>query len=155
MKEFLLNPWVHNIVVLLHASAGLFWMGWIVFIFFLLMPTLRNMIPEDVQNILPALKQRIRRVVFWMILLIVVTGLHNVYYTGLYQWDVLFGSAVGHRFLVKLGSALVLFSVYVAAPYLTGGSGRKSSPGWMVGVLHVLAFSAGMTAALLGISLGG
>lgn len=155
MESLLLHPWFHHFTVLLHASAGLFWMGWIVFIFFLLIPTLQERIPDEIRRILPALKHRIRRVVFWMILVILVTGSHNVYYTGLYQPDVLLGTGLGHRFLVKLGAALVLFSVYLIAPHLTGGSDGPESSNWMMVVLHVLAFSAGMTAALLGFSLGG
>jgi putative copper export protein len=156
LNSLLLNPWFHHFVLLLHISAGLFWMGWIVFIFFLMVPVLRDRVPERVQSILPALKSRIRRVVFWLIMLIVITGVHNVYYHGLYRSDVLLETAYGQRFLVKIGAALVLFGVYFSAPHLTNhtsGEDEKSGSNRIVLVLHVIAFSAGMLAAFLGLSL--
>jgi len=154
--SFLMDPWFHNFVVLLHICAGLFWMGWIVFIFFLMVPVLRQQIPGHVETILPELKRRIRRVVFWLIMLIVASGLHNTYYNGLYHWDVLTDSAYGHRFLVKVGATLVLFGVYFTAPYLTSlpADENKRQTKYVVGVLHVIAFSAGILAAFLGLGLG-
>lgn len=131
-------------------------MGWMVFIFFLMVPVLRERVPDRVESILPALKGRIRRVVFWLILLIVITGAHNVYYHGLYRSDVLLETGYGQRFLVKLGAALVLFGVYFSAPYLTtrtSGENQTSGSNRIVLVLHVIAFSAGMLAAFLGLSL--
>lgn len=153
MPSVLLNPWFHHFVLLVHISAGLFWMGWMVFIFFLLVPVLRDRIPEQVQSILPTLKGRIRRVVFWLILLIVATGIHNVYYHGFYRHEVLMNTAQGQRFLVKLGAALTLFGIYFSAPYLTNFDDEEST-NRMVAILHLIAFSAGMTAAFLGLSLG-
>jgi len=65
-----------------------------------------------------------------------------------------------------LGVALLLFTIYFAAPFLTGMHGHaagnpsccedNSRRTQVVGlILHTLAFTAGMTAALIGISLGG
>lgn len=165
MIDLLNNPWVHHVITLIHICAALFWMGWIVFIFVLLMPVVQRNIPSAVEKLMPALKQRVRRVVFWLILLIAATGLYNMYYRGLFDTEVLLYSAYGRRFLLKLGAALILFSVYVAAPYLTGGKASgaeegccdqdEDSSGNMVGVvLHIIAFASGMVAALIGISLG-
>jgi uncharacterized membrane protein len=131
----LLDPWFHYFVLLLHISAGLFWMGWIVFNFFLMVPVLRNRIPDQVQSFLSVLKLRIRSVVFWLILFLVVTGIHNVYYHGLYQHEDLMSTDQGHRFLVKLGAALVLFAVYFSAPYLTNFDSRRTT-NRMVVILH-------------------
>ena len=158
--------WSHYLVVLLHISAGLFWMGWIVFMFFLLIPVLRRLVPERLQQIQPMLQKRVRKVVCWLIILIVATGLHNIYFTGLYDTRILLNTSYGHRFLVKLGAALVLFTIYFAAPFLTGMHGHSAkNPSCCEDnprrapvvslVLHTLAFAAGMTAALIGISLGG
>jgi putative copper export protein len=165
MTQLFTFPWMHHIITLIHICAALFWMGWIVFIFLLLMPVVKRNIPAAVQELMPPLKQRVRTVVFWLILLIVATGLYNMYYRGLFDTQVLWNSAYGHRFLVKLGAALILFSVYFAAPYLTGGpsSGadegccdEEESSSMPVGLLlHVIAFTSGMVAALIGISLGG
>jgi putative copper export protein len=158
--------WSHYLVVLFHISAGLFWMGWIVFMFFLLIPVLRRLVPERLQQIQPALQKRVRKVVFWFILLIVATGLHNIYFTGLYDTRILLDTSYGHRFMVKLGAVLLLFTIYFSAPFLTGMHGRAAgnascckdnSRRTQVAslVLHTLAFAAGMTAALIGVSLGG
>lgn len=163
--EFLMKPWVHYTLTLIHICAALFWMGWIVFIFLLLMPVVKRTVPSAVEDLMPALKRRVRKVVFVLILLIVATGLHNMYYRGLFDTDVLLNSAYGRRFLVKLGAALILFGVYFAAPVLTGGPASGAEEGCCdheeasanrVGlVLHVVAFTSGMVAALIGVSLGG
>jgi len=158
--------WIHYIVVLIHISAGLFWLGWIVFMFFMLVPVLRRVVPEQAQQILPALQKRVRKVVFWIIVLIVGTGLHNMYSTHLYDTVTLLHTSYGNRFLVKLGAALLLFTIYFAAPFLTGTNGDNVMNRSCCGddsrrtqvisvVLHALAFAAGMTAALIGISLSG
>jgi len=164
MKSLLMNPWFHHVVLLIHICAGLFWLGWMVFIFFLLSPVLKETVPDRIHAVMPRLKSRIRSVVFWLIVLIVLTGTYNVYYNGLYRMDLLINTSYGHRFLIKLGAAGVLFGVYGVAPYLTGQSSDKQSndpqqdtspnPTKTVTViLHVIAFVAGLIAALLGISL--
>jgi putative copper export protein len=158
--------WLHYWIVLLHISAGLFWMGWIVFMFLLLIPVLQRLVPERLREIQPTLERRVRKVVFWLILLIVATGLHNIYFTQLYDTRILLHTAYGHRFLIKLGAALVLFAIYFAAPFLTGMRGHASgNPSCCESTtrqarvvklaLHVVALVAGMTAALIGVSLGG
>ncbi len=166
MTSYLYHPWLHHVVTLLHICAGLFWLGWIVFIFFLLIPVVREQVPEAVDRIMPALKRRVRRFVFWMILLIAGTGVYNMHYRGLLDPDVLLGSAYGHRFLIKLGAALLLFGIYFAAPYLLGGEpgdegddkdcGHAGDGPDVTGlVLHAIAMVSGLVAALIGISLGG
>lgn len=158
--------WIHYVVLLLHISAGLFWMGWIVFIFFMLVPVLRRMVPEQAQQILPVLQKRVRGVVFWMIVLIVVTGLYNMQFRNLFDVSTLIHTSYGNRFLVKLGAVLLLFTIYFAAPFLTGMGGNNSMDRSCCEddsrrtqvislALHALAFTAGMTAALIGISLSG
>jgi len=166
MNTLLTSPWVHHVVTLIHICAALFWMGWIVFIFLMLVPVVKRNMPGVIDDLMPALKKRVRKVVFWMILLIVATGLYNMQYRGLFDMDVLFRSAYGRRFLVKLGAALLLFGVYFTAPYVTGGmQGNEQQDGCcehdeqssnVAGlVLHVIAFTSGMVAALIGLSMSG
>lgn len=59
--------------------------------------------------------------VFWLIPIILLTGLYNMGYRGLLDWSVLTGTDVGIRMLWKLGAATVLFSIYYAAPLIMGG----------------------------------
>lgn len=147
------GEWIHYLVLLVHVFAGVFWLGWMVFIFFLLSPVLREEIPERARGLLTSLKERIRKVVFWLILIILATGLHNAYYNGLHRFEYLFGTDYGHRFLMKLVAVLILFSVYFTAPYLTSGTESDSEPVTMIVVLHVLAFGSGTVAAFIGLTL--
>jgi len=94
----------------------MFWLGWMVFIFALLNPVLGDHLSAPTRKILDPLKKRIRNVVFWMIWILVGTGAVNVYFTGLYRTEILLGTAYGHRFLVKLGAALLLFLAYALIP---------------------------------------
>ncbi len=168
MSDWLLNPWVHYVSTLIHISAALFWMGWIVFIFLMLIPVVHRTMPDQLNKLMPALKARVRKTVFVLILLIVLTGLHNMYYRGLFDGYRLWNTQYGQRFLVKLGAALIVFGIYVAAPWLTsmdqsdhdGASSQsccapddQTSSNVMGVVLHLLAFTCGMLAALIGISL--
>lgn len=159
--ELLFSPGVRSLVKLIHVSAGLFWLGWIVFIFTLLIPVLRRVIPDRVREVMPRLKQRIRKVVLGIIALIVLTGLYNMAYRDLFRWEVLEGTGYGRLFLVKLTAAALLFFVYFIAPYATGArrsetcSVREPAASWIGAVLHVIAFASGMTAAYIGIHLGG
>lgn len=158
------QPWVHYVVTLIHVCAAIFWLGWIFFIFLLLIPALREVIPEKAQEVLPAVKRRVRRVVFWLIWIIIGTGLYNMKYRGLTNPDILFHTELGHRFLVKLGAAAMVFVIYFLAPYLTRlklpGIGEDTcSPddlGKKIGVaLHVIVVIMMITAGLIGISIGG
>lgn len=162
MSEF----WVHNLVVFVHITAAMFWLGWIVFIFMFMVPSIRSVMPEALGQIQPLIQKKVRKVVFWLIILITVTGLHNMHYRNLFDTEVLFGTPYGFRFLIKLGAALTMFAVYFAAPYIirkTAGTesvdtccNQGSAFGRMIGVvLHIIAFTCGMIAAFTGVSLGG
>jgi putative copper export protein len=154
--------WIRNLNLLIHIGAGLFWLGWMVFIFLFLMPVLREQFLGNPERILDPLTKRIRRIVFWLILLIVGTGLVNVYFTRLYKTEILLETDYGHRFLVKLGAALILFSVYAVAPRLTGGTSEigteaeensNSGNNTIMITLHLIAFLSGLIAAFIGLTL--
>jgi len=159
------HPWVHYVITLIHISAALFWLGWIVFIFLLLVPSLKERIPERVQDVLSAVKSRVRRVVFWLIWIIIATGLYNMEYRGLTHPEILFDTKMGHLFLVKLGAALLTFAIYFSAPFLTTMASQSSGEetceshgdlGIKIGVLlHVIVVLSMITAALIGVSVGG
>jgi putative copper export protein len=158
--EWLFVPWLNQAVLLVHICAALFWLGWMGFIFFILFPVLKRTVPDSFPAIRSAVQQRTRTFVFWMIGLIVLTGLYNMKVVGLFDAHLLFETSYGHRFLVKLGAALTLFGVYFTAPLVIGhgqdeGCGDETSGGHpaLGVVLHVIAFSAGITAAYLGLGL--
>lgn len=163
------SPTVHYAVTLVHILAAVFWLGWMVFMFGILRPVLGRLVPESAADIQGALQERIRAVVFWLIPLILATGLYNMAYRGLLEPDLLFGTDLGRRMLVKLGAATVIFSVYYLAPILIRRARKTSeddassqchgSPEPLVMrvsiVLHLCAFGAGLTAAFLGLTIGG
>lgn len=166
MKSILLSTWVQHTMLLLHICASLFWMGWIVFIFLMLVPTVQQTIPDELQKIMPPLQQRVRKAVFWMILIIVLTGLYNMYVLNLYHVQHLFYTDRGQRFLIKLTAASLLFGIYFLAPYLMNSPASAPDPESdaccsheeekrdVMGILlHVLAFTCGMIAAYLGLTL--
>lgn len=162
------SPAVHHAVTAIHIFAGVFWLGWMVFMFAILRPALMQVAPDRAPRIQQQIQQRIRSIVFWLIPVILGTGLHNMGYWGLLDLDTLLGTARGRRMLVKLGAATVLFGVYYAAPYLLRVSHDETgahdpadchgNPDPLVkrtsAVLHILAFAAGVTAAFLGVGLG-
>jgi len=114
---------------------------------------------------MPYVRQRVRKFVFWIILIVLLTGLYNMGYRGLLDWQVLTETSVGHRMLWKLGAASILFVIYFIFPYVMGEheSDEKeiqkhqvSKKGKMiVAGMHLIAFSAGVAAAYLGITIGG
>lgn len=159
------SPHLHYAATALHIFAGVFWLGWIFFLFLILRPVAAKITSGDPARIVVPVRKRIRKIVPWLILIILVTGLYNMGYRGLLDWSVLTGTDVGHRMLWKLGAAGILFGVYFTAP-LVGGkkpvakdSDCHRSPGpapkKIMAVMHIIAFVAGVTAAYLGITIGG
>ena len=162
------SPEVHTAAVAVHIFAGVFWLGWMVFMFGILRPVLTRVAPDRAASVQRHIQQRIRRIVFWLIPVILLTGLHNMGYLGLLNLDALLHTARGQRMLAKLGAATVLFGVYYTASIFLrasrDGTGEHDpadchgNPDSLVkratAVLHVLAFLAGVTAACLGVSLG-
>jgi uncharacterized membrane protein len=164
---------VHFAVTALHVFCGVFWLGWMVFMFGILRPVATRVVPDRAAALQKQIQQRIRGIVFWLIPAIVATGLYNMAYHGLLDWAALTQTGVGHRMLTKLGAAGVLFGVYYTAPLLLrashaqhGNPDSSHDPADCHGnpdpliqkvsvVLHVLAFASGVTAAYLGVGIGG
>lgn len=161
------SPAVHTLVTAVHIFAGTFWLGWMMLMFAVLRPVLIRVTPERASGIQRQIRRRVRGIVFWLIPLILLTGLHNMAYLGLLDLGALFQTSRGHRMLAKLGAAGILFGVYYLAPILLQGSheepdeqppGCHGAPDVLVrrasAALHVVAFASGITAAVLGVSLG-
>ncbi|MFB6263174.1 MAG: hypothetical protein ABEL76_06035 [Bradymonadaceae bacterium] len=155
---------VQNFALLIHILASVFWLGWMVFMFGVLRPVLVRLVPDRAPDILGDLQQRVRRIVFWLIPIILATGLYNMAYRSLLEPSTLVDSELGHRMLAKLAAASVIFGIYYLAPHAirwarTDGDSSQchGDPDPLVQrvsiVLHVLAFGAGLTAAFIGVSL--
>jgi len=157
--------------------CGVFWLGWMVFMFAILRPVVLRVTPERAAELQGQIQQRIRRIVFWLIPAIILTGLYNMAFHGLLNWTLLTQTGVGHRMLMKLGAAGVLFGIYYPAPFiLRAAHARHGTPNASPAeahdpadchgnpdplikkasaILHMLAFTAGVTAAYLGVGIGG
>lgn len=166
------SPPVHFVVTALHVFCGVFWLGWMVFMFGILRPVVGRVVPHRAAELQGQIQQRIRGIVFWLIPTIIATGLYNMAYHGLLDWTLLTQTGRGHRMLTKLGAAGLLFAVYYTAPlllHMSNGSPDDPSahdpadchgtPNPLIqkvsAVLHIIAFVSGVTAAVLGVSLEG
>ena len=163
-----MNIWTlhfHYTATAIHIFAGVFWLGWMFFLFVILRPVAAKITSGNPGKIMKPIQKRVRKIVFWIIPILLITGLYNMGYRGLLDWSILTGTPMGHRMLWKLGAAAILFAVYYLAPFITGGKSKgkdgdcHSTPNPMAKkvtvLLHVVAFSAGVTAAYLGITLDG
>jgi len=162
------SPHVHFVVTAVHVFCGVFWLGWMVFMFGILRPVVTRVTPDRAAELQGQIQQRIRRIVFWLIPTILLTGLYNMAYLGLLDVGALLHTSRGHRMLTKLGAATILFGVYYTAPFLLRASHDETgnhdpadchgNPDPIIQkvsvVLHILAFASGVTAAYLGVSLG-
>jgi len=166
------SPHVHFVATAVHIFCGVFWLGWMVFMFGILRPVATRATPDRAAELQGKIQQRIRRIVFWLIPTILLTGLYNMAYLGLLDVGALLSTSRGHRMLAKLGAATVLFGVYYTAPFLLHASHARhgdpnashdpedchGNPDPLIQkvsvVLHILAFASGVTAAYLGVSLG-
>lgn len=160
------TPHIHYAATAIHIFAGVFWLGWMFFLFLILRPAATKITSGNPGKIMKRIRRRVRKIVFWIIPILLLTGLYNMGYRGLLDWSVLTGTDVGIRMLWKLGAATVLFSIYYAAPLIMGGGNSQGGnadchgrQGTMVKkatmIMHLVAFSAGVTAAYLGITIGG
>lgn len=165
---------VHLLVTTVHVFAGVFWLGWMVFMFGILRPAAARAAPDRAAALQSQAQRRVRRAVAWIVPILILTGLHNMGYHGLLGRASLLETAVGRRMLWKLGAATVLFGIYYSAPFVLrslgmaadGGAAGSMDPADCHGnpdplvrkasvVLHVVAFASGVTAAWLGVGIGG
>jgi len=159
------SPQIHYAATAIHLFAGVFWLGWMFFLFLILRPIAERVTGVNPGEIMKPIRRRVRKIVFWIIPILLLTGLYNMGYRGLLDWSVLTSTPVGHRILWKLGAAAILFAVYYLAPFVMDGKTDSkdddchSLPHPMAKkvmmFMHIVAFSAGVTAAYLGITIGG
>jgi uncharacterized membrane protein len=157
---------VHSIINFIHIFSGVFWLGWMVFIFFVLRPVAARISGVDVIAFMRPIRRRVRKFVLWLIPVIILSGLYNMGYMGLLNSHVLAGTAAGKRMIWKLVAAVILFGIYFFAPRILGkgfvqqkDASKPSKPSSKAKkleiILHLIAFTAGCAAAYLGVTLAG
>lgn len=157
--DFIFESWFANLVLLVHISVAFFWLGWMIFLFFIFNPVASREIPDKKDMVFDNLTSRTRKFVFWMVIIMFITGIYNMTYRGFWDADFLFNTVSGNYFLVKLVAVSTLFGIYFTAPYLLyefnpfdreNTEKRKKS---IKVTLHVIAFISGIVAAYIGLTI--
>ncbi len=165
---------VHIIATWLHVISAIYWLGAIMFILTALGPVLRQQPSIVVPPIMSGVHERVRRFVLVAIIVFTITGAFNMYFRGLFDSSLLFGSSYGNIFLIKMIPVAFMFTLYFSAPALMKKYGSKKEddectdaasccemeeghkPGNKVfAMLHVAALVSGFIAVLLGVQLRG
>lgn len=163
----------HIIATWLHIISAIYWIGAILFILSVLGPVLRKQPGIVVLPIMSEVHSKVRSFVLAAIIIFLVTGTFNMYYRGLFDTTVLFGSSYGRVFLLKMFPVAIMLVLYFSAPALMEKYGTKKEddctdaaaccemeegpqPGNKVfAMLHVAALLSGSVAVLLGVMLRG
>lgn len=158
---------LHIFATWLHVISAVYWVGAILFILSVLGPLLRKRPAAVTAPLLAEVQARVRRFVLAAIGVFVATGLFNMHYRGLMDWQLLLGSGYGRTFTLKMAPVAVMFVIYFSAPTLLKRLAPQSkgsccelenSPGPVTRVfalLHLLALACGLFAIYLGVRLRG
>lgn len=158
---------LHIIATWLHVISAVYWVGAILFILSVLGPLLRKRPATVSTPLLAEVQARVRRFVLAAIGIFIASGLFNMHYRGLMDWQTLMGSSYGQTFALKMAPVAVMFAIYFTAPMLlkrlspqAEGSccELENSPGPVTRVfalLHLLALACGLFAIYLGVRLRG
>lgn len=154
------HPTIHNVVTVLHVTCAMFWLAWMVFFSVIMMPVLRRKVPEDFTELRAILQYRTRQPLRYMILLLVLTGLYNMAYRGLFNVRTLLYTEYGLTVVLKLFLAMLLIGLYFLAPDFTrlerSPDPSKHQRQQTVSLyVHGTILTLGLFVAYLGISLGG
>ncbi len=112
--------------VTVHVLAAMVWLGGMFFLAVVGAPVLRNVEP-------PALRARLfnriglasRNVGWAAIVVLVLTGIGNLYFRGLLRWDMLgkasfWGTRYGHALAWKLSAVLVMIVISAVHDFILG-----------------------------------
>jgi uncharacterized membrane protein len=114
----------------------MFWLGGMFFLAVIGAPLLRAVEPPELrQRLFRELGTRFRLAGWIAILILVVTGVINVYYRGWLHWDGVLGSAAfwgstaGHALACKLISVTAMLIVSATHDFVLGPAAGRMKPG--------------------------
>ena len=113
-----LNLWLHLVAVSL-------WLGMTVHFSYVTVPMLRALPPEQVGDQLKIMGTRARKIVIFLMAVLLATGMVNLYRLGLLSDGEGWTTAFGWTVAVKVGLALILFGMF---PVLFAVSMRHGTP---------------------------
>jgi uncharacterized membrane protein len=122
--------------VTIHVLAAMLWLGGMFFLGVVGAPVLRAIDPPPLrQRLFQELGTRFRRVGWWSIAVLVVTGVVNLHYRGWLHWNGVLGSpdfwrtSVGHALAGKLVVVTVMLAVSTIHDFVIGPLAGRATPG--------------------------
>ena len=122
--------------VAIHVLAAMLWLGGMFFLGVVGAPTLRSIGPAELrQSLFQQLGVRFRRVGWWAIGVLIVTGTINLYFRGWLRWDGVLGSqrfwasAAGHALALKLIAVAAMLVVSSLHDFVLGPRAGSAAPG--------------------------
>ena len=129
-------PVTYYIVVTIHILAAMFWLGGMFFLAVIGAPLLRTLEPPEMrQRLFRELGTRFRLAGWIAIIILVITGVINLYYRGWLHWDGVLGSSafwrttVGHALAWKLIAVTVMLIVSAVHDFILGPAAGRMKPG--------------------------
>jgi len=147
--------WVHRGAVLVHVSGVVVWMGAVAYHLFVLTPALRAAELDRPARyaLMRAVKRRIRIVVGVAVVAIVVSGVVNAHFRGL--WDGAAPAPALRIFHVKLAAVAVLIGIFLTALPLLKRVRQPRLRGRLFTAVHVVVLTLGVIVAGIGVYLAG
>ena len=128
-------PALYYLNVTIHVLAAMLWLGGMFFLGLVGAPVLRAIEPPLRQRVFQDLGTRFRRVGWWAISVLVVTGVINLYYRGWLRWDGVFGSvdfwrsSLGHALAAKLFAVTAMVTISAIHDFVTGPRAGRAMSG--------------------------
>ena len=122
--------------VAVHVLAAMLWLGGMFFLGVVGAPTLRSIEPAALrQSLFQQLGLRFRRVGWWAIGVLIITGTINLYFRGWLHWDGVLGSprfwasSGGHALALKLIAIAAMLVVSSVHDFVLGPRAGSATPG--------------------------
>ena len=129
-------PSLYYLSVTIHILAAMLWLGGMFFLGVVGAPLLRAIGPPPLrQRLFQDLGTRFRRVGWWSIAVLVVTGTINLHYRGWLHWSAVLGSAdfwrtnVGRALGAKLLVVALMVTISAIHDFVHGPRAGRASPG--------------------------
>lgn len=129
-------PALYYANVTLHVLAAMLWLGGMFFLVVVGVPVLRSIEPPPLrQRLFQELGTRFRRVGWWAIAVLVVTGVINLHFRGWLHWRGALGSAafwgtsVGYALGIKLLAVSMMVVISALHDFVDGPRAGRAVPG--------------------------
>ena len=129
-------PALYYANVTVHVLAAMLWLGGMFFLGVVGAPVLRAIEPPSLrQRLFQELGTRFRRIGWWAIAVLLVTGAINLHYRGWLRWDGVLGAStfwrtpVGHVLGGKLAVVVLMVLVSAIHDFVIGPRAGLAAPG--------------------------